>query len=74
MSGDKDLLSVEYQRVAGARKDKKNYGRIIPVNNQLNKKHSLGDLFLQSETTKDSINLFAIISPINHLEKTIYVA
>jgi len=65
MSGDKDLLSIEYQRVANARKDKKNYGGIIPMSYQLHKKYSLDDLVLQSKETKDSVNLFAIIFPIS---------
>jgi SAM-dependent methyltransferase len=61
MSGDKDLLYVEYQRVARNRKDRKIYGGIIPTDYQLNRTYGLDDLFLQSDTTKDSINLFAII-------------
>ncbi|MDR0311290.1 MAG: glycosyltransferase [Acidobacteriota bacterium] len=74
MSGDEDLLLVEYNRCSMSREDRKIYGGRIPMQFQLNRTYSLEDLFLQSETTNDSINLFAIISPDNHFKSTIYIA
>jgi len=63
MTGDKNLLLVEYYRVFNGRNDCKIYGGEYPQKNKSTCFLSLKDLFLQAQTTNDSINLYAIISP-----------
>lgn len=60
LSGDKNMLRVEYQRIARMRKDQRIYAGIEP-NMQKTRDYQINDFKLTKQATRDSLDLFVII-------------
>ena len=61
MTGNKDIISVEYTRVAASRLDKKVYRGIEAGREALSKEYSLDDFWLSEYAVEESVCLFAIV-------------
>lgn len=59
LSGDKNMLRIEYSRVASSRSDKAIYRGKMPE--KLSENYSSKDFYLSEKDTVDSLDLFAVV-------------
>ena len=60
LSGEKNMLRIEYLRISQNRADRQIYGGQMPV--EPTRKYTVNDFFLSEEPLFDSVDLFAVIS------------
>lgn len=63
LSGDKNMLRIEYARVVNNRDDRAIYGGQLPDSST--RKYTSKDFFLSKKDTKDSVDLFVLIGGAN---------